>query len=951
MQSLGLSIIVGKDEAFELDRCLKSVCKEQLFDEIVITMTFQDAAVEAVARKHTDKIHFFAWIKDFAAARNYCLDKMTTNYVMWLDTDDIVTARDFKKLQVLKSTLGDYDVYMITYNYFHDNNGKPVIIQPRERIFRRIDSLRWNGAIHETIDLAQHKIAQRRDIAIDHYRMKLCDSMRNIEILREQHKLHPENDRYHFYLSRDMIDEGLCHSKLDLLEEGYSILESFVSKNYGYEENRAIACLKLAQRYLAKQEFDVAKNYALQGMAMSNKYAELYLILGEVYKALGNYDLAIQYNEEAMTRDFNADFSQLPDQYKLKPAVNLALLYYWNKNDKEKSFEYNTLALKYAPHDTNLQFNQSLLVNQMSTKISVTWFIPYVNLQYATTRIRYCNIHATLTKMNVQSNIVTNYYNSNVETTIESLPNSTVFVFTYRSDIDLKLASMLKTKGKKVIIDICESIFYDVRDVDSLNLFDMISCCSTSLSKELNSYNIKKTRVIKDAIEDKVVVHSYKNDGKLKAVYAGMGGNSFLVTDVLRETIESAGYELVVLSEWDNATKKWDINTWHEDMNSCDVALCPQRVDVQPSKSNVKVTTAMALGLPVIASPMLAYQEVVSHGDNGFICNTKDEWYKALVELKDENRRKEIGETGKRSLESYTQTAICNEWIALFYDTLKNESRADTVTNIKVRSTVDIIIISYNCLEYLKLCVNSILLNTDYPYHLVISDAGSGKETWDYLNVLKGFTIVGSPDKRLNFSQACNAGINASRSKYFVILNSDVIVSKNWLTNLVEKIESKDRLAVCGVLSNCDRGWLHGIDNRPSYPMKTAKGIDLHPGMTIGQIDVDDLYSFMGESNKSLQHQFVEQDWVATYATIFARCAINEVGLFDEEYKNGCEDRDLCLRLKKYNYVIGQAIDSFVFHFGGVSRGSYQKEDTIIFRQEDVFNHEYFQRKWFMEAK
>ena len=61
---------------------------------------------------------------------------------------------------------------------------------------------------------------------------------------------------------------------------------------------------------------------------------------------------------------------------------------------------------------------------------------------------------------------------------------------------------------------------------------------------------------------------------------------------------------------------------------------------------------------------------------------------------------------------------------------------------------------------------------------------------------------------RKNYSEACNAGIKASSSEYFVILNSDVIVSKSWLKNTVKKMKTIPRLAACGVLSNCDRGWL-----------------------------------------------------------------------------------------------------------------------------------------------
>ena len=134
--------------------------------------------------------------------------------------------------------------------------------------------------------------------------------------------------------------------------------------------------------------------------------------------------------------------------------------------------------------------------------------------------------------------------------------------------------------------------------------------------------------IIKDAIEDipnkPTAVYEDRYE-KPKAVYVGMGGNSFLVTEHLKDVIEKAGYDLVIITEWDNATVKWDFNTWPKFMCDGDVVLCPQRVNVQPAKSNVKVTAAMDLGLPVIASPIQAYREVISHGENGFLCDAQEE--------------------------------------------------------------------------------------------------------------------------------------------------------------------------------------------------------------------------------------------------------------------------------------------------------------------------------------
>ena len=79
------------------------------------------------------------------------------------------------------------------------------------------------------------------------------------------------------------------------------------------------------------------------------------------------------------------------------------------------------------------------------------------------------------------------------------------------------------------------------------------------------------------------------------------------------------------------------------------------------------------------------------------------------------------------------------------------------------------------------------------------------------------------------------------------------------------------------------------IMDLPQYNMKVNDQLELKPAMKIEEIKphVEKLYQFMEESNKDHKDKFVQQDWVAGYATIFARCAINEVGLFDPIYKNG----------------------------------------------------------------
>ena len=72
----------------------------------------------------------------------------------------------------------------------------------------------------------------------------------------------------------------------------------------------------------------------------------------------------------------------------------------------------------------------------------------------------------------------------------------------------------------------------------------------------------------------------------------------------------------------------------------------------------------MALRLPVAASPIQAYEEIVRSGRNGFICRTADEWIQALRCLEDDRTRERIANCGYRYVRRrFSIETIGPQWI------------------------------------------------------------------------------------------------------------------------------------------------------------------------------------------------------------------------------------------------------------------------------------------------
>jgi glycosyltransferase involved in cell wall biosynthesis len=105
----------------------------------------------------------------------------------------------------------------------------------------------------------------------------------------------------------------------------------------------------------------------------------------------------------------------------------------------------------------------------------------------------------------------------------------------------------------------------------------------------------------------------------------------------------------------------WDPVGVYGALERADIGIIPvEFVDEEPSaclpvplwsiKSENRLTMKMAIGLPVVASPIPSYTPVMRSGVNGFFAATRGEWIERLEALRDPALRRAMGERARESV-------------------------------------------------------------------------------------------------------------------------------------------------------------------------------------------------------------------------------------------------------------------------------------------------------------
>lgn len=343
--------MIVKNEENTLKRCLDSV--RDVFDEIIIVDTGSLDSTKNIAHQYTDKIFDFMWCDDFSAARNFSFSKAVSDYIMWLDADDVLEEKDRAALLSLKQSIKpETDVVMMKYATAFDSSGKPSFLYYRERLIKRLAGMMWNGFVHEVITPRGNVIYE--DITVCHRQEtgRRSDPMRNLKIYEGQiAKGAKLSARETYYYARELYYNGRQDSAAKHLEQ-------FLSFPNGWYADKVGACLILYDIY-SKSFPAKARDILAKALSYDTVNPQVLCFMGDEQKKAGRIEQAIFWYTSALMcpPEYSENGFVLPEYERYYPLLQLCVCYDI-KGEHSRAREYNRLAGLEMPDSEQVKYNE-----------------------------------------------------------------------------------------------------------------------------------------------------------------------------------------------------------------------------------------------------------------------------------------------------------------------------------------------------------------------------------------------------------------------------------------------------------------------------------------------------------------------------------------------------------------------------------------------------------------
>jgi tetratricopeptide (TPR) repeat protein len=219
--SLSLCMIV-KDEEKNIARCLESA--RPVVSEIIIVDTGSIDNTRQIAAQFGAKIIDYEWEDDFAKARNHSIKHARSDFVLFLDADEVLDKSSYPFFNNLKRPKEPSSYFAKIVNLTNKDNVQSSAEHFSTRLWTNHPSFKFSGRVHEVLIFTDDALMHRRlisGITIVHHGY-MQDLMRernkferNLKLLKSAIEDEPGNPFHEYNLGVHYQAMGKMQKALD----------------------------------------------------------------------------------------------------------------------------------------------------------------------------------------------------------------------------------------------------------------------------------------------------------------------------------------------------------------------------------------------------------------------------------------------------------------------------------------------------------------------------------------------------------------------------------------------------------------------------------------------------------------------------------------------------------------------------------------------------------------
>lgn len=590
--TLSLCMIVKNEEKY-IAKSIDSV--KDIVNEIVIVDTGSTDSTLDILKNYNVKLYNYKWENDFASARNFAINKIKSDWILFLDADEILDEASKDNLINYVNTTKLDGCHFIVYNYRAENQND-FTIHYAFRLFRNNKGYYYKGKIHEQIFNDKYRNITSRfsneEIILHHYGYsvevleKKDKRSRNIPILLEALKENPKDSFNLFNLGNEYLAQNDVNTALYHYELSYSNLD--LAKHYSVH-----LLYRMAVCYQYIKKYDYAIRFVEEGLQRFSPNVDFEYLKGCLFLDTKRYTLAIDSFNNCLTLgDSGSTVKFVSNCGSINPLMSLGNLYY-TLSDYNKALDCYNKILNISSSDLSILYkigsilnkkhdNKNEVTNNLLKYFASKDYIPNVILT-SHILLKENLIHEV--KALIESNedfneykideyflrgvisLYENKYNESLEylnkafIEIDISTNPTIIIGTLKSDISkyIFILSLLTNnnsidKALSIINNNCSNLEYQVY----LELKDIYLNNKCTMITENTQISLN---ILEEFLNNILGIKEYNLFQKLVEILNYVDDESVLIT--LSKVYEANGFKDLAIKEIFNSIKKFDfVDSW-----------------------------------------------------------------------------------------------------------------------------------------------------------------------------------------------------------------------------------------------------------------------------------------------------------------------------------------------------------------------------------------------------